>query len=292
MKTGLIMEGGAMRGMFSAGVTDVMMEEGITFDGAIGVSAGAVFGCNYKSNQPGRVIRYNTAYCRDPRYAGIRSLITTGDLFGEQFCYHDIPDKLDIFDVETYQKNPMRFYVVCTDVRTGQPVYYECKAGTAEDIQWFRASASMPLVSRIVKIGEYELLDGGISDSIPIRQFEKMGYNKNVIILTQPEGYVKEKNKMLPLMRVALHKYPNVVRAMAERHDMYNTTTEYIRKLEKEGSVYVIRPQKPLGIKRVERNSDKLREVYNEGRTVGKGCIEEIKSFLGLRGEVVYDTIE
>ena len=280
MKTGLIMEGGAMRGMFTAGVTDVMMEEGITFDGAIGVSAGAVFGCNYKSHQIGRSIRYNTAYCRDPRYASMRSLIRTGDLFGEQFCYHDIPDRLDVFDVETYQKNPMKFYVVCTDVKTGRPVYYECKKGDAEDIQWFRASASMPLVSKIVKIGDYELLDGGISDSIPIRCFEKMGYKKNVIILTQPLDYVKTPNKLLPLMRMALRKYPNVVRAMERRHKVYNRTTAYIKELEKQGKAYVIRPDAALNIKRVERDPKELKRVYEMGRKKAKAQLSDIKTFL------------
>lgn len=280
MKTGLIMEGGAMRGMFTAGVTDVMMEEGLTFDGAIGVSAGAVFGCNYKSNQIGRAIRYNTAYCRDPRYASVRSLIRTGDLFGEKFCYHDIPDKLDVFDVEAYQKNPMRFYVVCTDVRTGRPVYYECKKGDAEDIQWFRASASMPLAAKVVKIGEHELLDGGISDSIPIRRFEKMGYEKNIIILTQPLDYVKGPNKLIPVMRLALRKYPNMVRAMARRHKVYNKTTAYIRELEKQGKAYVIRPEKALNIGRVERDPKELKRVYEMGRNTAKTQMKEIKRFL------------
>lgn len=280
MKTGLIMEGGAMRGMFTAGVTDVMMEEGLTFDGAIGVSAGAVFGCNYKSNQIGRAIRYNTAYCRDPRYASVRSLIRTGDLFGEKFCYHDIPDKLDVFDVEAYQKNPMKFYVVCTDVRTGRPVYYECKKGDPGDIQWFRASASMPLAAKIVKIGEYELLDGGISDSIPVRRFEKMGYEKNVIILTQPLDYVKGPNRLLPVMRLAFRNYPNLVRAMARRHKVYNKTTAYIRELEKQGKAYVIRPGKALNIRRVERDPKELRRVYEMGRNTAKAQMKEIRRFL------------
>lgn len=274
------MEGGAMRGMFTAGVIDVMMEEGLTFDGAIGVSAGAVFGCNYKSNQIGRAIRYNTAYCRDPRYASVRSLIRTGDLFGEKFCYHDIPDKLDVFDVEAYQKNPMRFYVVCTDVRTGRPVYYECKKGDAEDIQWFRASASMPLAAKVVKIGEHELLDGGISDSIPVRRFEKMGYEKNIIILTQPLDYVKGPNKLIPVMRLALRKYPNMVRAMARRHKVYNKTTAYIRELEKQGKAYVIRPEKALNIGRVERDPKELKRVYEMGRNTAKAQMKEIKRFL------------
>lgn len=154
MKHGLVMEGGAMRGLFTAGVIDVMMEEGIGFDGAIGVSAGAVFGSNYKSNQPGRVIRYNLRFCQDPRYSSFRSLAKTGDLFGADFCYREIPDHLDPFDREAYESSPMDFYVVATDVHTGKPVYHNCRKGDREDLDWFRASASMPLAARIVEVGD------------------------------------------------------------------------------------------------------------------------------------------
>ena len=146
MRTGLVMEGGAMRGMFTAGVVDVWMENNIEFDGAIGVSAGAVFGCNYKSKQPGRTIRYNTKYCNSPNYMSIKSLIKTGNIFDVDFAYHDIPEKLDPFDSETFEKNPMEFYVVCTDVITGQPIYKKIKTGTGEDLLYMQGSASMPIV--------------------------------------------------------------------------------------------------------------------------------------------------
>ena len=135
---------------------DVMMEQDIIFDGAVGVSAGAVFGCNYKSRQPGRVIRYNKRYCRDPRYVSIRSLLKTGDLYGESFCYHELPDRLDPFDAAAYRKNPMEFYVVCTDALTGEAVYHRCDRGDARDLQWMRASASMPMVSKLVELDVYK----------------------------------------------------------------------------------------------------------------------------------------
>ena len=167
MKTGLILEGGAMRGMYTAGVLDVMMENNIWVDGAVGVSAGAVFGCNYKSKQIGRTIRYNKKYGRDPRYAGFHSLLKTGDYFGTEFCYHEIPERLDPFDTETFEKNPVEFYVVGTDVTTGKAVYHKCTNGKDKDLEWFRASASMPLLSNIVEVDGYRLLDGGIADSIP-----------------------------------------------------------------------------------------------------------------------------
>ncbi len=280
MKKGLILEGGAMRGMFTAGVIDVMMEHDIVFDGAIGVSAGAVFGCNYKSHQIGRTLRYNTKFCQDPRYASFRSLLTTGDLYGADFCYNEIPNKLDPFDLETYRNSPMEFYVVCTDVETGKPVYQKCMTGDAHDILWMRASASMPLVSRIVEVDGYKLLDGGISDSIPIRQFQKLGYDRNIIILTQPLDYVKPKNQMVPLLRVMMRKYPNLVRTMRFRHDIYNATTAYIRKLEQKGRVLVIRPEAPLGIARVEHDPKELTRVYQLGRDVAEKRLEEMQTFL------------
>ncbi|MDD6610637.1 MAG: patatin family protein [Clostridiales bacterium] len=280
MKKGLILEGGAMRGMFTAGVIDVMMEHNIVFDGAIGVSAGAVFGCNYKSHQIGRSLRYNTKFCQDPRYASFRSLLTTGDLYGADFCYNEIPNKLDPFDLETYRNSPMEFYVVCTDVETGKPVYQKCMTGDAHDIMWMRASASMPLVSRIVEVDGYKLLDGGISDSIPIRQFQKLGYDRNIIVLTQPLDYVKPKNQMVPLLRVMMRKYPNLVRTMRFRHDIYNATTAYIRKLEQKGRVLVIRPEAPLGIARVEHDPKELTRVYQLGRDVAEKRLKEMQTFL------------
>ena len=283
MKKGLILEGGAMRGMFSAGVIDVMMEHDIAFDGAIGVSAGAVFGCNYKSHQIGRSLRYNTKFCKDPRYASFRSLLTTGDLYGADFCYNEIPNKLDPFDLETYRNSPMEFYVVCTDVETGKPVYQKCMTGDAHDILWMRASASMPLVSRIVEVDGYKLLDGGISDSIPIRQFQKLGYDRNIIVLTQPLDYVKPKNQMVPLLRIMMRKYPNLVRTMRFRHDIYNATTAYIRKLEQKGRVFVIRPEAPLNIARVEHDPKELTRVYQLGRSVAEKRLEEMQAFLAAK---------
>lgn len=274
------MEGGAMRGLFTAGVIDVMMENDFTFDGAIGVSAGAVFGCNYKSHQIGRVLRYNTRFCKDPRYAGFRSLIKTGDLYGADFCYGEIPNKLDRFDTDTYQNSNMDFYVVCTDVKTGRPVYHNCKTGDEHDIKWMRASASMPMVSRIVEVDGYQLLDGGIADSIPIRKFQQLGYDKNVIILTQPLDYVKQKNKMLPLMRVTMRKYPKVIEAVARRHDVYNETTAYIRALEKQGKVLVIRPNQLLNIAQVVHDPKELNRVYQIGRAEALHRLEDIRKFL------------
>lgn len=279
-KTGLILEGGAMRGMFTCGVIDVFMENNITFDGTIGVSAGAAFGCNYKSNQIGRAVRYNKNYCNDKRYASFRSLIKTGDLFGADFCYREIPEKLDIWDYEAFEKNPMEFYVTCTDVLTGKPVYHKCTTGRNDDIQWMRASASMPMVSRVVEIGDNKLLDGGVADSIPLKYFESIGYNRNVVILTQPLDYIKGKNQALPLAKIMLRKYPNLIKAMAERHINYNETTKYIREKEENGEVFVIRPSEALNIGKMEKNPDELERVYQIGRKTAEQCLEKMNTFL------------
>ncbi len=274
------MEGGAMRGMFTAGVIDVMMENGITFDGAIGVSAGAAFGCNIKSRQIGRVIRYATLYCQDPRFCSVESLRKTGDLYGADFCYHSIPSRLDPFDHETYQKNPMKFYAVCTDVETGRPLYQEVPNGVGVDLDYFQASASMPIASKIVEVEGHKLLDGGIADAIPLKKMEEMGYERNVVVLTQPEGYVKKKNKMMPLLRVALRKYPKTVHALLVRDIRYNRQTAYVERREMEGKTFVIRPPKSLEIGPVEHNSDELRRVYEIGRKTMEDHLEELRSFL------------
>lgn len=280
MKRGLVMEGGAMRGLFTAGVTDVMMEAGIVFDGAIGVSAGAVFGGNYKAGQAGRVLRYNLRFCKDPRYSSLRSLIKTGDLFGADFCYREIPDHLDPFDQAAYAANPMDFFVVATDVHTGRAVYHNCLDGGREDLEWFRASASMPLASRIVSVGGYDLLDGGIADSIPLAYLEEQGYDRNVVVLTQPMGYVKTKNKALPLMRKVYRDYPALLDTLARRQDVYNETTAAIREKERRGEVFVIRPEAPLDIHRVEHDRARIQAVYDLGRAVMEKRLEAMKAFL------------
>ena len=280
MKRGLVMEGGAMRGLFTAGVTDVMMEAGIVFDGAIGVSAGAVFGGNYKAGQAGRVLRYNLRFCKDPRYSSLRSLIKTGDLFGADFCYREIPDHLDPFDQAAYAANSMDFFVVATDVYTGRAVYHNCLDGGREDLEWFRASASMPLASRIVSVGGYDLLDGGIADSIPLAYLEEQGYDRNVVVLTQPMGYVKTKNKAMPLLRRVYKDYPQLLDTLARRQDVYNETTAAIREKERRGEVFVIRPEAPLDIHRVEHDRARIQAVYDLGRAVMEKRLEAMKAFL------------
>lgn len=287
MKTGLILEGGGMRGLFTAGVIDVLMENGVKFDGLIGVSAGAVFGCNYKSGQIGRVLRYNTAYCHDPRYCSLRSLIKTGNLFGKDFCYRELPEELDIFDKEAFEKNPMEFYVTCTDVITGNPVYKKLDRVDENCYEWMRASASLPLVSTIVEIDGRRLLDGGISDSVPLKYFENIGYDRNVVVLTQPKGYLKSKNKLIPLIKLKLHKYPGMIQAMLNRHEMYNGTLDYIAQKEKQGEIIVIRPDTPLPVGRTEKNPDNLRKAYDLGRKVAIKNFKKITDYLAKKDNIL-----
>ncbi len=279
MKQGLVLEGGAMRGLFTAGITDVMMEHGLWPDGLIGVSAGAAFGCNYKSRQPGRAIRYNKRFARDPRYSGLRSLLATGDYFNAVFAYHTVPREYDHFDDHAFEANPMAFVVVCTDVETGQPVYQQLDKSGYATYEYIRASASMPLASKVVCIEGRKLLDGGVSDSIPLEWAEHNGYERNVVILTQPSGYRKSRTRLMPLMRLGLRRYPRMLEAMDRRHLMYNRQLDYVAQAEREGRCLVIRPDGKLPIGHVCHDPDQMEHVYQMGREAGRKNIKAIEAF-------------
>ena len=283
MKKGLVMEGGAMRGLFTAGVTDVFMENGIKFDGGIGTSAGAAFGCNYKSGQIGRSLRYNKRFCNDKRYFSTLGFIKTGNLYSDDFCYHELPKVHDIFDFDEFNRNPMEFYIVCTDVETGMPVYhkYDKEQDDIDTIlEWIRASCAMPLLEQIVNVGGYSLLDGGVGDSVPLEYFESIGYDKNVVILTQPISYVKKKLKYGAVAKLKYKNYPNLVEQMLNRHERYNAMYQRIREKEIKGEIVVIRPENPLDIS-VTRDKDKMQRVYDLGRQEGLKNLEKVKKYLG-----------
>ena len=282
MKKGIVMEGGGMRGIFVAGVLDVLMENNIEFDGSVGVSAGACFGCNFKSKQIGRAVRTTATHCVKREYCSLYSLITTGDMFGAKYCYHEIPEVYDIFDHETYEANPHEFYIVCTDANTGEAVYKKCDKSGYETFEWIRASASLPLVSRTVKLDGKEYLDGGIVDSIPLKFFQGIGYNKNLVIVTQPEGYHKTKNSSMWLIKLLVRKYPRIIEAMSRRHIMYNETVDYIKSQEEKGEVFVIRPKETLPVGRIEKNPNKIIETYNIGRQVMEERISQLKEYLEI----------
>lgn len=282
MKTGLVLEGGGMRGLFTAGVMDVLMEHGICFDGIVGVSAGATFGCNYKSRQPGRVLRYNIRFKDEPRYMGLRSLLRTGDLVGAEFSYHTMPNELDVLDRDTFRRDPTEFHVVCTDAETGQPVYHRIDDMDDVEADWIRASASMPIVSRPVSLDGRLLLDGGISDSIPLRYFEGLGFLRNVVVLTQPKGFYKQRTKLMPLFHLFMRRYPAIIRAMSRRHLMYNDELSYLEEQEQKGHIVIVYPQDTLPIGRTEQDETKMRRVYAMGRLKAEEMLPTVQTFLNL----------
>lgn len=269
-----------MRGMFTAGILDAFMAHEVCFDGTIGVSAGAAFGVNLKSGQPGRAIRYNKRFCRDRRYCGLWALLWDGNIYSRDFAYDEVPMKHDPFDFEAYSRNPMPFYVVATDVETGEAVYHEFGGYADHGFDWIRASASMPLVSQMVEIEGRKLLDGGIADSIPLRYFESLGYNRNVVILTQPPMYEKKENSLLFAVRLMYRKYPGLVKAMEERHLVYNETLRYIEEKERAGDILVLRPEAPLPVSRVEKDPERLQAAYDLGYHMAIRRMDEVKAFL------------
>lgn len=284
MKKGFVLEGGAMRGLFSAGVMDVLMENDIWPDGVIGVSAGAAFGCNMKSKQPGRVLRYNQKLAHDWRYASLRSLLTTGDYFGGEYAYHYMPRHIDYFDIDTFRENPMEFWAVCTNVGTGKAEYKRLTEVDDTCLEYIRASASMPIAARIVTVEGKKLLDGGIADSIPLRFFREQGYERNLVVLTQPEGYVKKQNSFMRLMRMWLHRHPRIVRALENRHIMYNEELAYIREEEKNSNTLVLRPKGKLTIGHISHDPAEMQATYEQGREVALEKLEEIKALFEVKG--------
>lgn len=289
-KTGLVLEGGAMRGLFTAGVLDVFMERGISFDGLIGVSAGACFGCNFKSRQVGRVIRYNKRFAKDPRYCSWTSLFTTGDIFGAEFCYRELPKTLDVFDTDAFEENPMEFHLVATDAATGKPVYKKLDKADDATLDWIRASASMPLVSRPVEIDGAFYLDGGLSDGIPLGYFESIGFQRNVVITTRPRGYRKFPKKSIALTKPFLRRYPEIYRALKTRHIWYNDTLEYVDRRVAEGAAILIAPEKPLEISRICHDPETMQRVYDAGRTAAEKWLVDSGQWLvslpGLSHEI------
>ena len=279
-KIGFVLEGGGHRGIYTAGVLDVFMEENITADGVIGVSAGAIHGASYVSGQKGRSVRYTTKYCNDKRYMGIGSLLRTGDYFNVDFCYHQLPEVLDPYDNTALENSPVAFFVTCTDVKTGKAVYKQCRTLRDEWMNWLLASASMPLVSRIVHIEGQELLDGGIADSIPLKAFEDMGYKKNIVVLTQQKGYQKKPNPLMPLIKLMYAKYPEFIKASKNRHIEYNKTLSIIEEKQKKGDIFVIQPSCELGVSRTESDPEKIRKLYELGRQDAAKNLQAIKKFL------------
>ncbi|MBR3599989.1 MAG: patatin family protein [Lachnospiraceae bacterium] len=282
-KVGLVLEGGGMRGMYTTGVLDVFLEKGLVPDAVIGVSAGAVFGCSYMSEQHGRGIRYNLKYINDDRYASVKSWLKTGNIFNAKFCYDEIPNKLDIYDYDKFKENAAKipFYVCCTNVDTGKPEYIRC-TDFRKEMDYMRASASLPLVSKIVYKGGKKLLDGGTADSIPVEYFRSIGYKKNIVVLTRPEGYVKKPSSTAKLLKFRYKNYPEFIEANINRHHNYNKSLSDIEEQERRGETIIIRPSVEYKIGRIEKDREKLKYMYKLGRKDAKAKIEELKAFLEM----------
>ncbi len=283
-KTGLVLEGGGMRGMFTCGVTDTLMEEQMLgpdqIQGVVGVSAGAAFGCNIASGQPGRALRYNKRFARDPRYMGLLSWLVTGNLMNTKWCYDVVPNRLDPFDGDAFRDSPIRFYLVCTDIATQQPVYHELREMGAEGLRWIQASTSLPIAANPVDIDGHKLLDGGITDSIPLRYFQRQGYGRNLVILTQPSGYRKRHTWRDRLWYVVEAHRPKVAELMNRRPAMYNAQLDYLDEQTRLGNTLVVSPPEPLTISRLSSNPDDLDRVYRVGRQVARDMLPQIREFL------------
>ena len=280
MKIGLLLEGGGMRGLYTAGVLDVFMEKQILIDGIIGVSAGALFGINYKSNQRGRILRYNKKYAKNKNYMGIYSLLTTGNIMNEEFCFDKIVNELDPIDYETFKKSKVEFYAMVTNLETGKAEYIKIDdLRDKHNLEYLRASGSMPFVSKPVNIDNKKYLDGGIADSIPIDKMMCMDYDKVIVVLTRPKEYRKKKsNQVFP--KLYYKTYPKFAEAINHRYQKYNEELDKVSDLEKEGKIFVIRPSKLVRIKRIEKNKDKIQEMYDLGEEDALNLLVRLNEFI------------
>ena len=278
-KMGLVLEGGGLRGIFTAGVLDFFLEKNIEFDNCIGVSAGACHACSYLAKQYKRAFNVSVDYLDDKRYCSFYSLIKTGDLFGVDFVYDEIPNKLNPIDNETFMKNKTKFQAVITNCETGEAEYPEVKDFRTDTI-YVRASSSLPLLSRMVEISGNLYLDGGVSDSIPIKKSIENGNKKNVIVLTRDKSYRKKQSQLGKITAIKYKKYPKFVELMNTRFSRYNEILDYIENLEKKGEVFVIRPEEELTLGRIEKNREKLFKVYNIGYETAKRNYEKLKNYL------------
>ena len=277
-KVGLVLEGGAMRGMYTAGILDSFLDNNIKVDCILGVSAGALFGVNYCSKQKGRALRYNKKYIKDSRYMSLKSLIKTGNLVNTEFAYYEVPFKLDVFDEETYSKSKTDFYAVITNIKTGKAEYKKL-INVSVQLDELRASGSMPYVSKPVKIGNEYYLDGALADSIPVLKCKEMGYEKIIVVLTKPLSYRKKKRPAF-IAKMFYKKYPNLVNAINTRYIKYNETLDIIIDMENKKEIFVFRPSKDLKIKRIEKDTDKLQAMYDLGVKDFQDNLKALKKYL------------
>ncbi len=280
-QAGLILEGGGMKGVYTAGVIDFFLDKGISFSSVYGVSAGACSMCSYLSGQRGRARDICIDYLNTDSYCSLKSLLTTGDLFNVEMNYHLVPEYLNPYDYDAFNRYKGKAYSVATDIVTGRPVYFRIR-DMKKDLVKIRASASLPLVSRNVKIRGGLYLDGGLSDSIPIRRSVLDGNGKNVVVMTKETGFVRKPVGRLTLWltKIWYWRYPRVAELTRSRYLHYNEDTAYIERLRKSGKVFVIRPKKTCGVKRLEKNAEKLKQLYSQGYQDAADSYEKLLQFL------------
>ena len=285
VKTGIVLEGGGMRGMYTCGILDVLMENHIYVDGMVGVSAGIAFGCNYKSRQAGRALRYNVRFAKDRRYSGIMSLLKTGNYYNAHFAYNLVPRHYDIFDYNVFEDTAMECYAVCFDVKTGNGVYQRLDRVNDDFFEWIRASASMPVVAQPVEVGGRLLLDGGLADSIPLEFMMSKGYERNIVVLTREDGFRKTAEHGMWLIKPLLRKWPKVIEALKKRPAHYNMQLQQVREQERKGTAFVFRPLKPLNVSRTTHDAAEMNRVYQQGREEALQRLDELKRFLAGENE-------
>ena len=279
MSTALVLEGGAKRGIYTAGFLDVLLENGLFADAVFGVSAGAIHGCTYAAKQAGRSIRYNLKYGNDSRFGSFQNWLKTGNVVDTEFCYHTLPDTLDPFDHQTFETSGIKFFAVCSNIETGKAEYIHCPE-LQHKIDYIRASASMPFVSQFVEIDGKKFLDGGICDSIPLKAAQNMGYSRNIVILTRPLGYRKKNRLNRYLAKIVYRNYPKFAQAIIHRSKMYNDELDFVAQQEKKDDTLVFRPSRFVNIKHLEQNLGIVKEMYELGRHDATEHLEEIKKFM------------
>ena len=262
--TALVLEGGGLRGVFTCGVLDYFMDNGIRFPFTVGVSAGACNGLSYMSGQRGRAKASNIDLMEKYHYVGLRYLLTQKCIMDFKLLFEEFPEKIIPYDYDRYFSNPDRFVMVTTNCLTGKAEYLEEKSSSARVMDIVRASSSLPFVSPITYVDGVPMLDGGIVDSIPVEYAMSQGYEKLVVVLTRNKGYRKPDSRM-PLAKIAYRKYPNLQNALRNRNAVYNKTMDLIEKLEDEGKITVIRPTRPIEVSRMEKDTAKLAALYQEG---------------------------
>lgn len=278
-KIGLILEGGGMRGIYTAGVLDFLIDKNVEVDIVIGVSAGSCHACSYLSKQYKRAFNATVDYLDDKNYLSFNNLIKTGSIFGMDFMFNTIPNELNIYDYDTFNKSNTKFIAVSTNCETGKPEYFEL-TDLKKEIIYIQASCSIPMFANIVEVDNYKLVDGGVSDSIPIQYALNQGYKKNIVVLTRDSTYLKSKNKFTSVIKRKYKKYPKLITAIENRHINYNKSLEIINNLSQSGDVLVIRPNSPVKVSQVEKNIDKLTALYEQGYNDAKNSFSKILDFI------------